>query len=128
MKIDRLSIVADAIDAHPKQFKQFTWGDLYQSMHGSVCGSPGCVAGFAEAIWGEERQPVSTFNNAREILGLTLVEAERLFASEWPVEWLDGERTNPARFKTTSRPGYAAPNADDAPGVLRKIADGVIKL
>ena len=125
MKIDRLRIVADAIDAQPSSYDQAVWGGLHRSETGAVCGTAGCIAGWTVALFsGEIEQEEDTAHEnaaraARRILDLTDWEAEDLFYFTWPVRWAD-----PDGNTHLCDADAVEPSAEDAAFVLRRLADG----
>ena len=123
MNIERLKAVADAIESAPAYYDQEDYGCPAEDA--DECRSPGCIAGWATALWysgtGEHSRVAG--ENA---LDLTSMQAGELFCVYWPVAWCH----NPARHVKATNPnnGTYIPTAAGAVDVLRRIAAGEIKL
>ena len=121
MNVDRLREIANAIERDPESYRQSEWGSCLRIKCGHVCGTAGCVAGWAVVMFGGGAHGCfwNIPRRARELLGLTLREANALFNTSWPVTW---------RGARSWQRGSFDPSPTMATRVLRAIADGEIKL
>lgn len=95
-------LVADAIEAEPHRYNQSSYYDITRDGAGNICGTSFCVAGWAvrltvgtkteEGIYGPrmlpsvdvQREALPAWEHiAAQQLGLTVPEADRLFAGSW---------------------------------------------
>jgi len=97
-KEQMLLIVADHIEAHPEHFDMSVW-----TPEESQCGTAQCIAGWVVSLFCTEEDYVydegptngSTVLDveviAREKLGMTIWEAERLFLGKWSYKHIHAE-------------------------------------
>ena len=71
MNKERILAVADAIEAHPQEFTMVDW-----------CGTACCIAGWAMKMYAPEKE-TWYLNDAAEVLGLGVKEANSLFLADW---------------------------------------------
>lgn len=92
---DLFNQIASTIEQDPDSYCQSVWGEEIDL----GCGTAHCIAGHAVAIkgylpfrheyWGqvwavqEPGKPISTFDLAMQLLGLTRDEADTLFDQDW---------------------------------------------
>jgi len=148
-----LTQIADAIEAHPHEYNQMSFGLGGRGAGAArpLCG-PYCVAGWAMKLSGYTAfdDILALRHQARVALGLTGGQSTRLFQGSWPVTWL--ARTGPPEviyqdLTLISRMGcritlaevgddklcrpedlFFFPTAQQAAPILRRIAHGDILL
>ena len=133
MNKDRLRAVADKICDEQDLFDQEQYGSL-ELTDGYMCGTPGCVAGWAYAVFADVgtdsrghlydsgRLP-NIHEAGRAALDLTVDEADVLFDFVWPISWAASDDDI---LVSSSGGNLFTPTALGAASILRRIADGEI--
>ena len=96
MNKERILEVADTIARFPENYNQEDWGSYQHFLEliesdddDEDCGTPGCVAGWACAVYNSKVPYGDQGYEAAKLLDLTSNEARDLFDVSWPVEWAD---------------------------------------
>ena len=115
MNTERLHLLADVVEKHAKQFDMHHWV--------SMCGSPACIAGFAEAL-AADRNPAAE-NEAISDLNCNPPNETATFFTEVAAEWLeiDDEMLADELFRPASVDDWNQITAEVAALCLRLLAE-----
>ena len=155
---EKLRAIAKAIMADPEMYDQATYGnspdfgegwpilsliDYFPDAGVGKCGTPGCVAGWAVALWGDkDKQYTETwdeevFSEEFERYASELIFGEyydpdgtkeseaigRIFLPSWPDKWME---VNSNRIDLMVTHSYTwKPSPEQAVSVLRRLADQI---
>ena len=131
MNIELFKKIRDAIEAEPSMYIQASFGrsalqklkDNPTDRNGVLsCDTPGCIAGHAVSLAGWADPLDGVIRTAYIKLGLGESQSNMLFATTWPIEWMEGEGPLPDGRPLVGN-NHRTPRPKDAIHVLNRIIE-----